>query len=233
MKAMILAAGRGTRMGALTRHTPKPLLEVAGRSLIEHQLARLATAGFEEIVINTAYLGHTIEAALGNGAAYGVRIAYSHEGEPLETGGGVWRALPLLGSEPFALLNGDVWIDGALDRLRAVEVTPGGGHLLLVPNPSHNPAGDFYLDTASGAVTDVPGGGEHLTFSGVSVLHPRLIADYVAEQEAPPVNFSLVAPLRRAMALGRVGGEHCADYWLDVGTPERLTLLRQRLTGLV
>ena len=212
MKAMVLAAGLGTRMRPLTDHMPKPLLPVAGRPLLEHHLLRLAAAGFREVVINHAWLGAQIEARFGDGAALGLRIVYSAEGQPLETGGGIFRALPLLGEAPFLVLNSDIWTDYPLASLR--ERPLRRAHLVLVDNPDHNPQGDFEL-AADGAVRSLDAG-QGLTFAGLSVLHPALF-DGCADGAFP-----LAPLLRRAMAAGQATGEHYRGQWLDVGTPERL-----------
>lgn len=217
MKAMILAAGRGERMRPLTDHTPKPLLRVAGRTLIEYHMAALAAAGFDEIVINHAHLGTQIERALGDGSRYGVRISYSAEGEALETGGGILRALPLLGPSPFLVVNGDVWTDFPYERLRR---EPAGlAHLVLVDNPPHHPQGDFAL--VDGLVQ--PQGERLLTFSGLGIYRPQLFAG------CEPGRFPLAPLLRRAMAGGEVSGEYYKGRWLDVGTPQRLAELEQML----
>jgi MurNAc alpha-1-phosphate uridylyltransferase len=144
MRAMILAAGRGERMRPLTDQTPKPLLPVANKPLIQYQIERLAEAGFEQLVINHAHLGEQIEQALGDGSRWGLNIRYSPETPALETGGGILRALPLLGAGPFLVINGDIWTDLDFSRLRQME-PEGLAHLVLVPNPRHHPAGDFYL----------------------------------------------------------------------------------------
>lgn len=212
MKAMVLAAGLGTRMRPLTDHTPKPLLPVAGRPLLEHHLRRLAAAGFKDVVINHAWLGAQIEARFGDGAALGLHIVYSAEGQPLETGGGIFRALPLLGDAPFLVLNSDIWTDYPFERLREQPVRQA--HLVLVDNPDHNSRGDFEL-AADGAVRPL-GAGTGLTFAGLSVLHPALF-DGCADGAFP-----LPPLLRRAMAVGLASGEHYRGQWLDVGTPERL-----------
>jgi MurNAc alpha-1-phosphate uridylyltransferase len=231
MKALILAAGRGERMRPLTETTPKPLLEAGGKRLVEWHLEALARAGVREIVINTAHLAAQFPAALGDGRRWGVRIAYSHEGEePLETGGGMLHALALLGDEPFIAVNGDVWLDYDLARLRE----PAGlAHLVLVDNPPHHPRGDFGLE-ASGRVSDdrrLP----RLTFSGLGVYRPALFAhwravigDTVGSRREPPA-FPLAPLLRAAMTAGSVSGERFTGTWLDVGTPERLHALRARL----
>lgn len=221
MKAMILAAGRGERMRPLTDACPKPLLKVAGEPLIGWHLRRLRAAGIREIVINHAWLGAQIEAALGDGAAYGVNIAYSPEGETgLETAGGIATALPLLGSEPFLVVNGDILTDidfqtafGAAEALlRGKKLA----HLWLVGNPPHNPRGDFVLQ-ADGAVASGGTNGQPLTFSGMGVYRPELFA------ATPPRQAAKLAPLlREAMNQGLVSGEKHQGLWLDVGTVERL-----------
>ncbi len=210
---MILAAGLGTRMGALTRDLPKPLLTVDGEPLIVHRVRALVAAGFAELVVNVAYLGERIEAALGDGSRLGARIAYSREPDgPLGTGGGVRRALPLLGGAPFLLVNADVRCDYPLAALR--RPLAGLAHLVLVDNPDHNAAGDFGL-LPDGRVTNRAQ--PMLTFSGVSVIDPRLL-DGVTDER-----FSLTPLLRRAADAGQVTGERHAGAWLDVGTPDRLS----------
>lgn len=212
MRAMILAAGKGERLRPLTLHTPKPLVRVAGVPLIEYHVRALAVAGFRELVINHAWLGQQIEDYLGDGSRFGVRIAYSPEAEPLETGGGIFRALPLLGDEPFLVVNGDIFTDYSFASLR--RPLAGLAHLVLVDNPTHHPQGDFSL--AAEQVSDVSGTGQRLTYSGLAVLHPELFAG--CRDEA----FKLAPLLRQAMAEGRVSGEHFAGCWVDVGTHERL-----------
>ncbi len=219
MKAMILAAGRGERMRPLTDHTPKPLLPVAGRPLIVHHLKALRAAGIGEIVINTGHLGERLPAALGDGRDWGVRIAWSPEPpEALETGGGVFQALPLLGPEPFLVVNGDVWTDYPFVRLPTAPAALA--HLVLVSNPPHHPGGDFVL-AADGTVREC--GGPSLTFSGISVLRPELFAG------CAPGRFPLGPLLRRAMTAGRVSGEYHAGRWRDIGTPQRLAELDREL----
>jgi MurNAc alpha-1-phosphate uridylyltransferase len=215
MKAMILAAGRGERMRPLTDHTPKPLLKVAGKALIEHTLGRLIDAGFTEIVINHAHLGGQIEAALGGGERYGARIRYSPEGDQaLETAGGIVNALPLLGSEPFLVVNGDIATDFPFEKLREVSVDLA--HLILVDNPAHHPKGDFGLDGQGRVVQD---GEEAFTFSGIGLYHPALFAD------VPPGVGKLGPLLRRAISRQRVSGQKFDGFWMDIGTPERLQTL--------
>ncbi len=218
MKAMILAAGRGERMRPLTDHTPKPLLMVGGKRLIEYHLEALATAGFHDVVINHAHLGAQIEQLLGDGGRYGVRIHYSAEAGALETGGGIFNALPLLGDAPFVVVNGDVWCDYPFSRLRKIETQ--AAHLVLVPNPPQHPAGDFWLHDA--LVSD-EGEGERLTFSGIGLYHPSLFDGCEAGA------FPLAPLLRRAMARGLVSGEQFTGQWFDIGTPERLQQLDEKL----
>lgn len=219
MRAMILAAGRGERMRPLTDHTPKPLLRVGGKALIEYHIIALAAAGFEEIVINHAHLGQQIEAALGDGSRYQVRLRYSPEGQALETGGGIFRALPLLGEEPFVVVNGDVWCDYPLAQLR--RPLQGLAHLVLIDNPPHHPHGDFHLVGARVESEGEP----RLTFSGIGLYHPALFAGCQAGA------FPLAPLLRQAMALGKVSGEHYRGRWIDVGTPQRLHELDAWLTA--
>ena len=220
MRAMILAAGRGERMRPLTDTCPKPLLKVGSEPLIGWHLRRLKAAGIEEIVINHAWLGQQIEETLGNGAAYGVSIAYSAEGaQGLETAGGIATALPLLGEEPFLVINGDVLtdIDFTLASAQAAMLSAEQrlAYLWLVQNPAHNPQGDFVLQT-DGVVLST-GAGEALTFSGMGVYHPALF------QDTPPKQAAKLAPLlRAAMAAGKVQGVKHEGLWLDVGTVERL-----------
>ncbi|MBF7054034.1 nucleotidyltransferase family protein [Halomonas sp. KAO] len=219
MKAMILAAGLGTRMRPLTDHCPKPLLRVGSKPLIVHHLERLRAAGIREVVINVSYRAEQIIEALGDGSSCGVSIAWSREETPLETGGGIQRALPLLGNTPFLLVNGDIWCD--LDPTTLPALGDGDlARLVLVDNPAHHPDGDFHLD-ADGRVH--PQGEPRLTFSGISLLDPALVAD------EPPGAFALAPLLRRAMAEERVAGHHHRGQWVDVGTPERLRMLGEVL----
>ncbi|WP_322615068.1 N-acetylmuramate alpha-1-phosphate uridylyltransferase MurU [Pseudomonas sp. BIC9C] len=212
MKAMILAAGKGERMRPLTLTTPKPLVRAGGVPLIEYHLRALAAAGFTDIVINHAWLGQQIEDFLGDGSRYGVSIRYSAEGEPLETGGGIFRALPLLGDEAFVVVNGDIWTDYDFSVLH--QPINGLAHLVLTSNPPHHPAGDFCLvDTL---VRDGQPEGATLTYSGIAVLHPQLFDGCTAGA------FKLAPLLRKAMADGQVTGEQLKGHWVDVGTHERL-----------
>lgn len=223
MRAMILAAGRGERMRPLTDHVPKPLLPVAGVTLIEHGIARLARAGVRDLVINLGYRGAQIREHLGDGAAHGVRIAYSDEGDPpLETGGGIFRALPLLGDAPFVLANADVYADFDFAPL-AVRARDFGahdlGHLVLVPNPAHRPDGDFGLEGGR-ARND---GASRLTYSGIAILRPQLFLD------CEDGRFPLAPLLRQAAAHDELSAERHEGLWSDVGTPERLSALESTL----
>jgi len=219
---MILAAGRGNRMRPLTDHTPKPLLRAGGKALIEHQIERLRAAGLTDIVINHAHLGEQIERALGGGDGHGVRIRYSAEGQgkALETGGGIFKALSLLGPGPFLVTNGDIWCD--VDYA-ALSLSEGDlASLVLVDNPPHNPVGDFRL--RGDRVSHAGDGEPALTFSGIGIYHPDLF------DGCAPGAFPLAPLLRAAMAAGRVGGCHHRGRWVDVGTPERLQALDRMLT---
>ncbi|WP_163558532.1 N-acetylmuramate alpha-1-phosphate uridylyltransferase MurU [Halomonas sp. NO4] len=218
MKAMILAAGLGTRMRPLTDRCPKPLLPVADKPLIVHHLERLARAGIREVVINVSYRAEQIITALGDGRDFGVTIAWSRETTPLETGGGIRQALPLLGEAPFLLVNGDIWCD--LDPATLPALGDDLAHLVLVDNPDHHPDGDFHLD-AAGRVHAT--GEPRLTFAGLSLLDPALVADQA------PGAFPLAPRLKAAMAAGRVGGTRHRGAWVDVGTPARLAALDTRL----
>lgn len=228
MKALVFAAGRGERMRPLTERTPKPLLPVRGKPLVAWHLERLAAAGVTDVVVNTSWLAGQFEPALGDGSRWGLRLHYSHEGpEPLETGGGMLHALPLLGDAPFLAINGDIWCDADLSALPR---TPRGlAHLVLVDNPGHHPAGDFVLH-GDGRVDDGPG--PRLTFAGIGVYRPALLDDWRAVVAgAPgsaldPPRFKLAPLLRAAMRAGRVDGRHHRGAWADVGTPERLAELQ-------
>ena len=218
MKAMLLAAGRGERMRPLTDTCPKPLLQVAGKPLIVWHLERLAAGGIHDVVINLSWLGEQIAAALGDGSAHGVRIAYSREPWPaLETGGGLFQALPLLGDGPFLLVNGDVFAD--IDVARLTLAPNDLAQLVLVPNPDHHRHGDFCLH--DGRITAE--GGERLTYAGVAVLRPEFFAG------AQPGRFPLLPWLLRARDAGRLGGQKHPGRWVDLGTPERLALLDAQL----
>jgi len=217
--AMILAAGRGERMRPLTDTVPKPLLPVAGKPLLEWHLQTLADAGYSRVVINVSWLAEAVIAAVGDGRRWGLDIQYSVEGEPpLETGGGIFQALPQLGAGPFPVINGDVWSDVDLTRLRMPDFSLA--HLVMVPNPDHHTAGDFYLhrDRLS---ADLPG--RRLTFSGIGLYRAALFAD------CQPGRFALAPLLLEAMAKGRVSGQLHSGAWHDIGTVERLCALRDAL----
>jgi N-acetyl-alpha-D-muramate 1-phosphate uridylyltransferase len=235
-KAMILAAGRGERMRPLTDTLPKPLLRAGSRSLMEYHLEKLARAGFAEVIINHAHLGHMIETALGNGERYGIPIRYSPEPEALETAGGIAQALRLLEDgipadregQPFLTINADIYCEldflALLPVLNWMQARPEGdlAYLVLVDNPSHHPAGDFVLDAGRVALS----GGERLTFSGIGIYHPKFFG------EVAPGSIAKLAPLlQKGIATGKVGGEHYRGTWVDVGTPERLHSLDLQLNA--
>ena len=224
MRAMILAAGRGERMRPLTDSCPKPLLPIGGKPLIVWHLERLAAAGFTEVIVNHAHLGEQIEAALGNGKIWGLDIAYSPEPPgALETAGGIAQALPLLGDEPFLVVNGDIYCDWDFRRTRDLSLANDLAHLVLVPNPPQHPAGDFAL--AGTRVKDE--GTPRYTFAGIGVYRPELFAGLTRGQPA-----KLAPLLRHAMADDQVNGELHQGRWEDVGTPERLGKLDQELRNL-
>lgn len=215
---MILAAGKGERMKPLTNDVPKPLLPAGGKPLLQYHLEALAVASVTEIVINTGIHGEKIESCFGSGKEFGVNIRYSHEGDnPLETGGGICNALPLLGDKPFIVVNADIWTDYDFSVLSAD--LPGLAHLVMVDNPGHNPEGDFGLKagmihTQSGPL---------LTYSGIGVYHPRLFDAH------RPGSFPLAPLLRTAIEAGQASGEYYPGAWLDIGTPERLNRLNNML----
>lgn len=222
-KAMIFAAGRGERMRPLTDVTPKPLLQVGGKRLIEFQLSALARAGFAHVVINTAWLGAQFEPALGDGSRYGLAIGYSHEGEALETVGGIVKAAPMLGPEPFATTSGDVYIDfdygkliPALERIARGEVD---AHLVLANNPPFHPDGDFAIQAGLASRS-----GRKLNFSGIACWHPRLFAGFVAGEKKK------LFPWANALVdAGRVSAEHHAGAWENIGTPQQLAALGRKI----
>ena len=216
--AVILAAGFGTRLAPLTDHTPKPLIKIGETSLIERLIAHLASGGYRELVINLAWLGDQIETRLGDGTNYGVEILYSREPDgALETGGGIAHALPLLGNQPFAVINADIATDYPFEQLRLVSTFP---HLVLVPNPDHNPNGDFSID--DGKLSRTPP--FPFTFAGIAAYHPAWFADRRGR-------FALAPMLYEAAAQGHLSGEVFKGSWADIGTPERLRLARQAFTG--
>ena len=217
MKAMILAAGRGERMRPLTDLLPKPLLAVGGKPLIVHHIEKLKAAGVTELVINHAWLGHKLVETLGNGSAFGVTIHWSAEESALETAGGIIQALPLLGDEPFLVINGDTWLDLDYRALGELSLGENLAHLWLAPNPPQHPAGDFALQ--DGKVVDTPA----FTFSGVGLYRPAAFAGL-------PAGARKLAPLLREwMAQGLVGGCLLAGEWRDIGTVDRLRELDEQL----
>ena len=211
MKCMLLAAGLGERLRPLTNNIPKPLINIAGKPLIDHHLERLKTAGFKEIVINLSYLGDKIKAYLGDGQNYGVNINYSIEGNsPLETAGGIIHALPLLGDEPFLVINSDIWCNHSLSFANLSNEKMA--HLVLIDNPPHNPKGDFVYEL--GKVINT--GENFLTYSGIGIYHPELFINL-------PIKKLALAPiLRSAVEKELVSAEYFTGNWFDIGTPERL-----------
>ncbi len=230
---MLLAAGRGERMRPLTDHTPKPLLEAGGKPLIVWHIENLVRAGISELVINHAHLGAQIEAALGDGSRFGARIQYSPEARALETAGGIANALPLLGDEPFAVINSDIYCDydfaHLTARTAAMQANGDMAHLVLVDNPPHHPNGDFALNGSR--IYPLPTSRFPLpvllTFSGIGIYRPSLFSHIPRGGIAP------LAPLLRAqIALGKVSGEHHRGIWVDVGTPQRLAELDRQICSL-
>ena len=217
MRAMILAAGRGERMRPLTDTLPKPLLEINGKPLIQYHVENLVRAGMTSIVINHARLGAMIERYLGNGHRFGAEIIYSPEGDaPLETGGGIFKALPLLGTEPFAVVNADIWTDFPY---RTLASRPGHlAHIVLVANPPHNADGDFSLEGERVGAGDL-----FYTFSGIAVYRQDLFTGCKGGA------FPVVPLLRDAVARQQVTGELYKGQWMDIGTPERLNNLKKLL----
>ncbi len=223
MKAMILAAGLGNRMRPLTLHTPKPLLAVGGKPLIVWHIEKLQKIGITDIVINTAWLGEKLAQALGDGSQFGVNIHWSHEGEGLETAGGIIRALPLLGSEPFILINGDVWTSMDFAPLLNVRLQGNDAHLVLVDNPPQHPHGDFILAQGKAYTFDQAAAGEALTFSGLSVIDPKMFAGLEGGKRP------LAPLLKQSMLEGKVAAGKLLGEWVDVGTPERLNALDEQI----
>ncbi len=216
MKAMILAAGLGNRMRPLTLYTPKPLLEVGGKPLIVWHIEKLKKIGVTEIVINSAWLADKLISSLGDGSQFGVDIRWTREDEGLETAGGIINALPLLGTDPFILVNGDVWTTMDFEALRHIKLNDDLAHLVLVDNPKQHPEGDFTLFDGRIFTFDQDVTGENLTFSGVSVIHPKLF-DGLEPGKRP-----LAPLLKQAMQNQKISGEKLKGAWVDVGTPERL-----------
>jgi MurNAc alpha-1-phosphate uridylyltransferase len=222
MKAMLLAAGRGERLRPLTDRIPKALVEVGGKPLIAWHLERLAAAGCREAVINVSHLADKIVAAIGEGARFGLRIAYSREAEPLETAGGIAQALPLLGNAPFLLVNADIYCEAGFRRLLDFQLGTMLAHLVLIPNPPHHPKGDFALDGARIGNQGAP----RYTYAGVAVMSPELVNTVKRGAKAP-----LVPYLRSAADAGRLSGELFEGLWQDVGTAERLAELETQLAS--
>ena len=218
MKAMILAAGRGVRMRPLTDSIPKPLLPINGKPLIQYHIERLVTAGINNIVINHSWMGEQIESFLGDGHRFNASISYSPEGEsPLETAGGIRRALPLLGESPFIAVNADIWTDYPFGSLA---IGPGDlAHLVLVKNPPHHPEGDFCLHRDRVSL----GSGPRMTFAGIGVYHPDLFTGL------PKEKYPLGPLLREAISRENVSGEEYRGVWQDIGTPERLNQLQSNV----
>jgi MurNAc alpha-1-phosphate uridylyltransferase len=230
MHALILAAGRGERMRPLTDRRPKVLLEVGGKPLIAWHLENLRRAGCERVAINHAWLGEQIEQVVGDGSRFGLQILYSAEQTALETAGGIATALPLIGQQPFMVVNGDIFVDLEFADLlpRLLALAPGStlAHLVLVDNPAHHPGGDFVLN---GDRVEADGA-QRLTFSGIGLYHPVLFSAVAPNERAP-----LAPLLRQAMSRHAVSGQRYAGAWFDIGTPERLQqineLVRERNKG--
>ena len=222
MKAMILAAGRGERLRPLTERVPKPLVEAGGKPLLAWHLERLARAGYREVVINVSHLGEQIVAHVGDGARYGLRVAWSREATPLETAGGLAQARALLGAAPFLLVNSDIYCEYELALLRELSLKEHLAHIVLVPNPPHHPEGDFTLE--AGAVGN--GAAPRYTYAGIAVVSPALVADVRAGDKAP-----LGPLLRKAADRRRLAGELYRGLWTDVGTMARLDELRTLLAS--
>ncbi|BFM17815.1 nucleotidyltransferase family protein [Maricurvus nonylphenolicus] len=223
MKAMILAAGLGKRMRPLTDSLPKPLLPVGGKPLIQYHVENLQRAGITELIINLAYRGEQIREFLGGGEQFGVSIQYSQEPEPLETGGAILQALPLLGDQPFLLVNGDVWTDVEFSQLSSLSLPESClGHLFMVQNPEHNPLGDFVLDQG---LLKPRAEEQGFTFSGISLIDPVLVSGYPQARE----NFPLRECFFWAMEKQALRGQVLEAEWWDIGTPERLAQLDAKL----
>ena len=222
MKAMILAAGRGERLRPRTDRTPKALIEAGGKPLLAWHLERLRRAGVRDVVINVSHLATEITRRFGDGSEYGLALRWSHEPQPLETAGGIAQARALLGAAPFLLVNSDIWCDHELSALSGLDLGPRRAHLVLIPNPAHNPAGDFSLEGASVGNDPAP----RYTYAGIAVLSPELVSGVVPGEKAP-----LAPLLRSAASRGEVTGELFHGAWHDVGTEERLAKLLEVLQG--
>lgn len=238
MKALLFAAGLGERMRPLTDTTPKPLLQVGGKRLIEWHLERLAASSIRDVVINIAHLAEQFPATLGDGSRYGVHIQYSREGDvPLETGGGMLHAISLLGDAPFLAINADTFTD--FDFASLPDEPHGIAELVLVDNPPQHPHGDFGIDARGMLLPrmDSSGATHALTFAGMGVYRPEILHDWSAVigdtegSHATPPRFSLTPLLRAAIARGEIAWRHHRGTWTDVGTPERLAALDARLSA--
>jgi N-acetyl-alpha-D-muramate 1-phosphate uridylyltransferase len=223
MKAMILAAGLGNRMRPLTLYTPKPLLEVGGKALIVWHIEKLRDIGVTEIVINSAWLADKLIGTLGDGSQFGVTIRWTREDEGLETAGGIINALPLLGDQPFILVNGDVWTTMDFAPLLEIDLNDDLAHLVLVDNPAQHPNGDFTLSQNRAYTFDQGLAGENLTFSGVSVIDPKMFMGL------EPGKRPLAPLLKQGMLDNKIAASKLQGAWVDVGTPERLTQLDQQI----
>ena len=224
MDAMILSAGLGMRMRPLTDHTPKALLKAGPRRLIEYHLLNLAKAGIFNVVINTSYLADMFEQVLGTGDNHGVKITYSHEGDtPLETGGGILKALPLIRSDPFLIVNADVWTDIAFEEIQCQD--DRDGCLVVVDNPSHHPNGDFRLVNGRLRLPDKNSEIRTFTYSGIAILRKRIL------EEVPASVFPLYQVFTKSISLGKLAGTYHEGTWYDIGTPERLQSLDLTLSS--
>ena len=228
MKAMILAAGYGKRLQPLTNKIPKPMLPLAGKPLLQRHIEHLASIGITDIIINTSWLAEKIEDYFADGSSYAVNITWSRETKPLETGGGINKALPFLGEEPFLLINGDIWTDFSFSSITNYRLSANqAAWLLLVENPDHNPKGDFGI--TDNMVSYKPR--TRFTFSGISLIRPKLIKDYVKNHPEEPW-FALRDVLRPAIEQQTVAGTIYSGGWCDVGTPERYKVLNNFLNNL-
>ena len=232
MKAMILAAGRGKRMMPLTQNTPKPLLKIAGKPLIQYTIEALVAAGITELVINHAYLGEQIETCIGDGGWLGAKVKYSREAEALNTGGGIYNALPLLGDEPFIIVNSDIWTDYPFKQLTEFNLT-GLAHLVMVSNPKQHLEGDYFLNAKTtqahqNITQDKPANdrSHRLTYSGIAILDPQLF------NACHATVFPLPDLLVQHMQTQQVTGEYFSEQWLDIGTPERLSDLNKQMVSI-
>jgi len=233
MKALVFAAGLGERMRPLTEHTPKPLLHAGGRPLIAWHLEKLAALGVREVVVNTSWLAAQFPEALGDGSRWNLHLHYAYEGPvPLETGGGMLNALPLLGQAPFLVVNGDIWTD--FDFSLLPREPAGEAHLVLVDNPPQHPQGDYRLDAQG--VLHHDRAAPCLTYAGIGMYRPSIldgwravIGDAPGSERTPP-RFSVVPLQKHFMAQGRVTGQHHRGQWTDVGTPQRLQALEEALS---